>query len=75
MKPMASASGNSSAMAVFELAGSDAAVTHDHAVWNADELGIRELDARPLVTIVEQYVDSRGQEFGIDAFSGFTDSG
>ena len=44
------------AMAVFELAGCQAAVAHDHAVRNADELGIRELDARPLVAIVEQHV-------------------
>jgi hypothetical protein len=62
-------------MAIFEFACRDAAIAHDHTVWNADELGIRELDARPLVTIVEQYVDSRGKQFGVKAFGGFTDSG
>ena len=61
-------------MAVFELAGRDAAIAHDHAVRNADELGVRELDARTLVAIVEQDVDARGEEFVVEAFGGFTDS-
>ena len=61
-------------MAVFELAGLEAAIAHDHAVRNADELGVRELDARPLVAIVEQHVDAGGQEFVVEAFGGFTDT-
>ncbi len=59
---------------VFELAGREAAIAHDHAVRNADELGIRELDARALVAIVEQHVDACGQELVVEAFGGFTDS-
>ena len=64
-----------SAVAVFELAGGDAAVAHDHAVRDTDELGVRELDARTLVAIVEQNVDSRGQQFVVEAFGSFTDGG
>ena len=80
MKPSASPAENSSAASArrwrySSLPAVDAAVTHDHAVRNADELGIRELDARPLVAIVEQHVDSCGQELVVEAFCGFTDSG
>ncbi len=62
-------------VAVFEFAGGDAAIAHDHAVRNADEFGIRELDARTLVAVVEQNVDSCGQELVVKAFCGFTDGG
>ena len=48
-------------VAVFEQALLQAALAHDHAVRDADELGVRELDAGPLVAIVEQHVDSRGE--------------
>ena len=79
MNARASAAGNSSAafgatMAVFEQALFQATIAHDHAVRDADELGVRELDARPLIAIVEQHVDSRGGEFGIEAFCGFLDT-
>src|SRR6185503_2415149 len=59
-------------MAVFELPFFQAAVTHDHAVWNADELGVGELDARPLVAVVEQCVDAGGDEVVVETFCGFT---
>src|SRR5215204_6381245 len=35
-------------VAVLELTGREPAVAHDHAMRNADELGVRELDARAL---------------------------
>ena len=79
MNASASAGGNSSAASArrwrySSLPAVEAAIAHDHAVRNADELGVRELDARTLVAIVEQHVDARGQELVVEAFCGFTDT-
>jgi hypothetical protein len=43
-------------------------------VRNAEQLGIRELDARALVTVIEQHVDAGGEQFVVEAFGGFTDT-
>ena len=64
-----------SAALIFYLPGFEAAITHHDALGDADQFHVREHYAGTLVAIVEQHVDSRGQEFGIDAFSSFTDGG
>jgi hypothetical protein len=53
---------------IFEFAGRKAAIAHHHAMRDADELGVRELDAGSLVAIVEQYVVTQGDEFVVKAF-------
>src|SRR5690349_3445926 len=60
--------------AVFELAGVHAALTHDQPVRNADELCVRELDARTGVAIVVEHFDAGGVELRIQLVGNFADT-
>ncbi len=50
------------AMAVFEFAGSQAAITDDHAMRDAEQLGIGELHAGAGIAIIVERVDAGGAE-------------
>src|SRR5882672_2730033 len=67
--------GRGAAVAVFQLARFEAAVTHDHAVRNPEKLRVCELDSGTFVTIVEQHVDTRCLELVVETFCGFAYTG
>ena len=65
MNASASPAGNSvlsrvAPVAVFELAGLEAALADDQAVRNAEQLRVGELDARARVAVVVQHLDAGG---------------
>src|ERR1700753_4017134 len=48
-------------IAILKLSGLQAALSHDYAVRDAEQLGVREFDPRPGVAVVEQNLDAGGR--------------
>src|SRR5689334_17902843 len=60
--------------AIFELAGIDAALAHDQPVRNADELRVREFDARAGIAVVEEHFDAGGVELRVQFLGNFANT-
>src|SRR5579863_6668758 len=59
--------GGVAAVPVLELARLEPAIRHHHAMWNAEQLRVGELDARTCVAVVEQHLEAGGGELGVQA--------
>src|SRR6185312_7449633 len=60
--------------AIFQLAGFHAALAHDQAMRNADELRVREFDARAGIAVVVEHFDAGGVELGVQLVGDFANT-